>query len=124
MKTINFICITLFIFLIGCTEQKKSSDVTEKSSEQTQKIEITTINVNSLICVTCKKTVTEALNKVDGVQKVDVDVDKKIARISFFPAKTTLAILEKAITEAGYNANDKKRNEDAYNNLPECCKKE
>ena len=124
MKLSNIVFFLSFIFLIGCTEQKKSSDVTEKSSEQTQKIEITTINVNSLICVTCKKTVTEALNKVDGVQKVDVDVDKKIARISFFPAKTTLAILEKAITEAGYNANDKKRNEDAYNNLPECCKKE
>jgi hypothetical protein len=60
--------------------------------------------------------------EVEGVKQVKVDLDKKVAEIQFIPVKVDLARLETAIVNAGYDANDKKRNSESYEKLPECCK--
>jgi len=80
--------------------------------------------VNTVVCDMCSNAITEAVKKIDGVNSVNVNVDKKIATIEFLSTKTNLVSLEKAITDVGYDANDKKRNLDAYENLPGCCKTE
>ncbi len=53
---------------------------------------------------------------------VKVDKDKKIAHIEFDKSKTNLSKIEDAITAAGYDANDKKKDMKAYENLDDCCK--
>jgi periplasmic mercuric ion binding protein len=55
---------------------------------------------------------------------VDIDLDKKTADVTFVSYQTNLDVIETAITEAGYDANAKKRNMEAYESLPACCKKE
>ena len=62
------------------------------------------------------------MNKVDGVTDVKVDLDTKTATVEFDNSKTTLSDLEKAITMAGYDANDKAADPDAYDKLDKCCK--
>ncbi len=61
-----------------------------------------TLAVPGMTCGTCPITVKKALTKVAGVAKVDVDLDKLQAVVSFDDAKTTVAALTKATADAGY----------------------
>jgi mercuric ion binding protein len=61
-----------------------------------------TLDVPGMFCATCPITVKKALTKVTGVTEVNVDLDKKQAVVTFDDAKTTIATLTKATTNAGY----------------------
>jgi periplasmic mercuric ion binding protein len=84
--------------------------------------EKTVIALGSIVCGQCVTKVENALIKVDGVIDVNVDLDSKQAAVTFDNSVTSLEKLENAITKAGYDANDKKADDDAYNRLPGCCK--
>lgn len=62
----------------------------------------TTLAVSNMTCATCPITVKHALTKVVGVSKAVVDFDKKQAVVTFDDAKTNVAALVKATTDAGY----------------------
>ncbi len=79
------------------------------------------INVPTVLCDNCVKTVTTAVKKVDGVESITIDLDKKIAHVNFDPDKVKLIDIEKAIAASGYDANNIKRDEKAHANLPKCC---
>lgn len=64
--------------------------------------ETVTLSVPGMTCATCPITVKKALTNVNGVTKVTVDFDKKEAVVTFDDAKTTVAALTKATTDAGY----------------------
>lgn len=61
-----------------------------------------TLAVSNMTCVTCPLTVKMALTKVEGVSKAAVNFDKKEAVVTFDDAKTNVAALVKATTDAGY----------------------
>ncbi len=82
----------------------------------------TTIEVPTIVCGSCVKTVTKALKNVDGVKTAKVDLKKKTATVTYASAKVTVDKLEKAIADAGYDANNVKRNPEAYEKLDACCK--
>lgn len=97
----------------GCgqqEQQKQSADVTTAS-----------IEVKTVRCDMCVATVTNALNEVEGVKEVSVDLKGKVATVKYIAAKATVPVLEQAIANAGYDANNVKRNDEAYHNLPKCC---
>jgi copper chaperone CopZ len=116
MKQI-FLSIITLCFFSSCSQQ-------QNQTQEQPKVESAAIAVNTVVCDMCSKTITDAVKKIDGVNSISVDVEKKIATVEFISTKTNLASLEKSITDAGYNANDKKRNPDAYEHLPGCCKGE
>jgi copper chaperone CopZ len=80
------------------------------------------IMLPTIQCDTCVETVKSAVEKVQGVQSVSVDLPNKMAHVNFDPAKTNQEKIEKAIAAAGYDANKTKRDEKAYAKLPMCCK--
>lgn len=86
------------------------------------KLETTTIRASTMVCGQCEKIIKKAVYAVEGVKEVEVDLDAKTVMVRFVPLQTNVQTLERAITDAGYDANDQKRNPDAYANLPECCK--
>lgn len=94
----------------------------QQQQETPAKAETVAITVETAKCDACVGTITDALKGVEGVQKVEVDLEKKVATVQFIPAKVDLQKLEKAIVNAGYDANDKERNPEAYERLPDCCK--
>ncbi len=98
--------------LIACGQKHEGSAPSETVA----------IKVESAKCEACVNTITDALEEVEGVQKAEVDLEKKLATVHFIPAKVDLQQLETAIVNAGYDANDKKRNPEAYEKLPDCCK--
>ncbi len=81
-----------------------------------------TVSVPTIQCGTCKKNITTALKNIDGVSKVQVDMKNKTAAVTFDDSKTNLEAIENAITSAGYDANDKKADPEAYDKLDDCCK--
>ncbi|RPI14677.1 MAG: heavy-metal-associated domain-containing protein [Ignavibacteriae bacterium] len=82
----------------------------------------TTINIPTIQCGMCKKTITSVLKDIDGVKSVNVNMNTKKVSVKFDDTKTNIEALENAITAAGYDANDKKRDAAAYDNLHGCCK--
>ncbi len=105
--------------LIGCSP-KQDHPAFGLAGET--KIETTTIKVETIQCNMCVKTIEKTLTTLGGVQTAKVDLDRKTATVEFLPAKATLATIETTITKAGYSANDKKADPEAYEALPGCCK--
>lgn len=62
------------------------------------------MNVEKMTCALCPLTVRKAMERIDGVQHVDVDYDTKTATVSFDDTKTTAADIANASTEVGYPA--------------------
>jgi mercuric ion binding protein len=63
-----------------------------------------TLSVPGMTCSACPITVKYALNKVEGVEKTDVNFNKKEAVITFDDTKTSVEALTKASGNAGYPA--------------------
>ena len=89
---------------------------------QKQEYRTATIKANSMVCGSCAKNIEKAVYRVEGVKQVDVDLKTKIVSVRFVPAQTNVETIEMAISDAGYDANSRKRNLEAYEKLDACCK--
>lgn len=99
---------------------KQGSELSDnKSSGQTEVIEI---KLPTMQCGTCKKNIEGAVKKLDGVEDVNVTVKEKTATVKFDKSRTDLNKIEAVIVSAGYQANDKPANKEAYDKLEDCCK--
>ena len=65
-------------------------------------VQTLTLSVPSMNCPVCPITVKKALTQVSGVQKADVDLEKRQAKVTFDDVKTNVDVLTKATTNAGY----------------------
>lgn len=108
-----FICITV-LAIGGCSGRKTGAAAAGT--------EVVKVSLPSMVCDNCARTIRSAVVQVKGVTDVQVDVDKKQAAITFVTGQTNLDQIESAITTAGYDANGKKRNMEAYQKLDKCCK--
>lgn len=61
-----------------------------------------TLAVSNMTCSACPITVKKALFGVHGVEKVDINFDKKEAAVAFDDARTNVKALTKATENAGY----------------------
>jgi mercuric ion binding protein len=61
-----------------------------------------TLSVPGMNCAACPITVKKALTKVSGVSKVDVNLDRREARVTFDDAKANVEALTRATQDAGY----------------------
>ena len=63
-----------------------------------------TLSVPGMTCAACPITVKQALSRVNGVDKIDVSLEKKEAVVAFDDTKTSVAALTKATENAGYTS--------------------
>jgi mercuric ion binding protein len=61
-----------------------------------------TLSVPGMNCATCPITVKKALTKVSGVSKIDVNLDRREARVTFDDVKANVEALTRATKDAGY----------------------
>ncbi|RJG12415.1 mercury resistance system periplasmic binding protein MerP [Pseudomonas cavernicola] len=61
-----------------------------------------TLEVQNMTCKLCPITVKKSLEKVPGVNAVEVDFDKKTATVTYDPDKAQPEALTEATTNAGY----------------------
>ncbi len=131
MKKLFALLLALTVTAVFAGDENKDAHAAHKG-EKGQKIACelnedeahTSIKISTARCQNCVSTIEKAVKKVDGVSSVQVDLDKKITHVHYQEEKTSVEKLEQAIAEAGYDANDVKRNEKAHDNLPACCQLE
>lgn len=63
-----------------------------------------TLSVPGMTCPACPITVKKALSKVQGVSKVDVNYEQRLAVVTYDDAKADVDKLTKASASAGYPA--------------------
>ena len=108
MKTITII-LTIFLMNAGAFSQKnKLEEIRIKTSSQ---------------CDLCKERIEETLAFEKGVKKSELDLESQIVTVSYRKGKTTPDKIRKAISRAGYDADDVPADPKAYLKLPACCKK-
>ncbi|MCG3120957.1 MAG: hypothetical protein ALAOOOJD_03878 [bacterium] len=121
----TFLTLALGLALMACNkpEQEQAAKANGDTPQLTAgNVTQTTIKVPTIQCGSCVSHVEEALKGVDGVSTIKVNLETKIAEVNFDPVKTNLAAMEKAISMAGYDANDTKSDPAAYAELDACCK--
>lgn len=111
----KIIIIMFVLLMLGCGS-KNTEDTTTTDIVKTQ------ISTPSVMCNMCVSTITKTLDKIEGVKSVEVDLKNKVTTVEYSKSMTDINNLLLAITEAGYDANDKTRNQEAYQQLPTCCK--
>jgi periplasmic mercuric ion binding protein len=67
-----------------------------------------TLSVSGMTCTGCAGHVEKALQKVEGVEKTEVNYDKQEAVVTYDDAKTGVEALTKATDVAGYPSEVKK----------------
>jgi copper chaperone CopZ len=80
----------------------------------------TTMIVNG-VCGMCETTIENAA-QIKGVSTADWDVETKVLTLSYNSKKTSIAKINRAINEAGYDTEMSTAGDEAYNNLHGCCK--
>lgn len=73
-------------------------------------------------CGMCKSTIEKAAKSVEGVANAAWDVDKKKVDVSFDENTTDAMTIHNAIATSGYDTEKMVGNNQAYENLPGCCK--
>ena len=67
-----------------------------------------TLSVSGMTCAGCAGHVEKALHKVEGVEKTEVNYDKKEAVVTYDDTKTGVEALTRATEGAGYPSEVKK----------------
>ena len=67
-------------------------------------METVELKIGGMTCGGCVSSVTRTLQRVPGVQQVDVSLDEARARVTYDPATTAPADLKRAVEKAGYEA--------------------
>ena len=67
-------------------------------------METTTLQVRGMTCAGCARSVTSALQKVNGVASAEVSLDGGEAKVRFDPTRVSVAQLKAALEIAGYQA--------------------
>ncbi len=76
-----------------------------------------------LKCESCGGRLNAALKEVWGIKRIKIDPQANSIMVVYKPSKTNPTQIKKAISEAGYDADEVKALPDAYLKLDECCKK-
>ena len=75
-------------------------------------------------CSMCEKTIEKAAQSVEGVIVADWNKETKMMEVSFDKTKTNVHKVHMAIAKVGYDTEMHKANDEAYKELPSCCKYE
>ncbi len=60
------------------------------------------IHVEGMTCDHCVETVTQAVNSLNGIRQVSVDLDKKQVSVDFDESRTDPDIISSKIIEVGF----------------------
>lgn len=97
---------------------KAQDSLSSKNNIQTIRIK------TSAVCDMCKETLEKAMAYEKGVKESNLDVESKILTVKYDAKKTSADKIKKAITLAGYDADELMADAKAYERLNACCKKD
>jgi len=121
-RVILSIAVIALLGLTSCkNETKKETETTTIEMSKDMAMTELSFGVRGN-CGMCKSTIEKAANGVEGVVSANWDVDKKKIDVSFDDTKTDAMAIHKAIAASGYDTEKFAGSEEAYKDLPSCCK--
>ncbi len=108
----KLILLPMFIFLI-----------LSGKAQETNKVGIVTIKISS-VCEMCKERIENKLNYTRGIVFAEVNLEEKTVEVKFKSKIIGSEDIKLIISNLGYHADDVNRNEEAFKNLPKCCRDE
>jgi periplasmic mercuric ion binding protein len=97
-----------------------SQTILEAQSIDNDKV---TLNIKtSAQCSQCKDRIESAMIFEKGIKSVNLDLETKILTVVYKRGKNSDENIRLAVAKLGYDADNIKKNEKAYKNLPSCCK--
>jgi len=121
-KVILSVAVVATMGLTSCNGQTKNETDTT-TTEVSKDMAMTDVSFGVRgNCGMCKKTIEKAANGVEGVSSATWDVEKKKMDVSFDDSKTNSMAIQEAIAASGYDTEKVSGSEEAYKNLPGCCK--
>ena len=73
-------------------------------------------------CGKCKKNIERPFKEMQGVESATWDKKTKKFTITYNPALLSERRIKEIIAEQGYDSDDVKASDEAYNKLPKCCR--
>lgn len=92
-----FILLTAVILLTQLSIS--ASNAVPMNMEKTIKIKCTEMS-----CDACKRSITKSINKLEGIIKLDIDLETKIISVTIDDSKTDSLSVLNAVIGAGYEA--------------------
>lgn len=104
----NILLATLLLFAVRNASAQKKAEIQIRTSAE---------------CEMCEETMRYHLSREKGVLDAKLDVPTKILTVKYNTEKTTPEKIRKAISLAGYDADDISADSAAYEKLSACCRK-
>lgn len=132
MKTLLFVLIATV--LIGCSKEEnhdahkteleydKVNTMSNNTELNSAELDSTEISTPTVVCGMCRSNIRKALLAIEGIEDVKVDTKAKKTNIKFASNMVDIYKIKEVISNAGYDADDVKRNPEAYEKLDDCCK--
>ncbi|MBN1409619.1 MAG: heavy-metal-associated domain-containing protein [Spirochaetales bacterium] len=60
-------------------------------------------SVPDISCKHCEMAIKNGLKELEGIQKTDVDLDKKTVTVEYDPGKVGIPVMKQAIENQGYD---------------------
>ena len=68
-------------------------------------MQTTILNINGMTCMGCVNSIKNVVEKISGVNDVDVSLESNQVKIQYDPEKTNINQFKKTIVEAGFEVN-------------------
>jgi copper chaperone len=62
------------------------------------------IKCTEMTCDGCKRSITKSINTLQGITKLEIDLEKKMITVEYDDSKTAEQNIVNAVVEAGYDA--------------------
>ena len=73
-------------------------------AENTLMNKIVKIKCTEMTCDGCKRSITKSINTLQGITKLEIDLESKLITVEYDDSKTTEQNIVNAVIEAGYDA--------------------
>ena len=132
MKNLNFVIAAIFAVTLNITasaQHNHSSMGSSSNMNMNQNSHLTMLPPKTETlkvwgkCDKCKARI-EKIALTSGATTADWNVKTKLLTVNFDPARTSVDYISNKLAKAGYDTENYKAKDKAYNALPDCCKYE
>ncbi len=99
-----FLAALAALFMIAGVPNGALSAGVSTPSEQQIGPKFVVIPVEGMICISCAATIKSAIKRMEGVFNVEVNLESRLARVTYVPAKLSPDRIVAVINKLGYKA--------------------
>lgn len=110
------VCVAAVVVAVGSCAREGANSAAGGHGPST--VAVREFAIEGMTCEGCVETVTAAVAKVPGVQRVEVSLEGKRAQVAADPTVVPDSAIENAVAKAGYQARPVKSHQDVPEGLP------